>query len=222
MLAAVGDSVVPDTAQALVVLVLALLPGALYVWSFERLVGSWGVGLSDRLLRFVGASAILHAVAAPITVWVWRWVAGRGGLLAGGASLALWPAALAYVAVPVALGSLVGLGTVRRWRWVPLVTGVDAAPRAWDYLFGLRPDGWVRLRLKSGTWLGGAYAVTEDGWRSYASGYAEDQDLFLVKATEMDQATGEFLFDEGGEPVLRGSGILVRWDEVEYLEFVDA
>ncbi len=36
--------------------VLALVPGALYVWGFERVVGNWGVRLSDRLLRFVGVS----------------------------------------------------------------------------------------------------------------------------------------------------------------------
>ena len=61
-----------------------------------------------------------------------------------------------------------------------------------------------------------------DGWRSYAAGYPEKQDLFLVEAAEVDPETGEFEFDESGEPALRGSGILIRWEEVEYLEFIDA
>jgi hypothetical protein len=39
---------------------------------------------------------------------------------------------------------------------------------------------------------------------------------------EVDPDTGEFLFDDDGDPRLRGSGILIRWDEVEYLEFLDA
>jgi hypothetical protein len=212
----------PDTFQALVVLVLALLPGALYVWSFERLVGAWGIGFSDRVLRFVGVSAVLHALAAPVTYRLYLTYVRSGRLLGGHAGVAVWVASLVYVACPIAFGSLVGVGTLRRWPWAAYVTGLEPAPRAWDYLFGLKPDGWIRLRLKSGTWLGGAYAVKEDGWASYASGYPETQDLFLVEAAELDAETGEFLFDEDGDPLLRGSGILIRWDEVEYLEFIDA
>jgi hypothetical protein len=61
-----------------------------------------------------------------------------------------------------------------------------------------------------------------DGSRSYAAGYPEDQDLYLVEAIEVDPESGDFLLDEQGEPTLRGSGILVRWDEVEYLDFIEA
>ena len=53
-----------ETFQSLAVLVLALLPGALYVWALERQTGAWGIRLSDRLFRFVGFSAVLHAVLA--------------------------------------------------------------------------------------------------------------------------------------------------------------
>jgi hypothetical protein len=211
----------PDTFPALVVLVLALLPGALYVWSFERIVGPWGVGLSDRVLRFIGASAILHAIAAPVTFWLYR-VYVHPGLGTGDLPIQLWLAPLAYVGVPIALGSVIGIGVRRQWRWIEVVTGRDPAPRAWDYLFGKRPDGWVLLLLKSGVWLGGAYAETESGWRSYVSGYPEPQDIFLVESVEVDPETGEFELDDDGEPLRRGSSILVRWDEVEYLEFIDA
>jgi hypothetical protein len=61
----------PATFQALIILLLALLPGALYVWAFERLAGAWGVRFSDRILRFVEVSAIMHALLAPITYWLW-------------------------------------------------------------------------------------------------------------------------------------------------------
>lgn len=209
----------PDTFPALVVLVLALLPGALYVWSFERIVGPWGVGLSDRVLRFIGASAILHAIAAPVTFWLYRNVLPD---LDNNVSIHLWLVPLAYVGLPIALGSLVGTGVLRQWRWVETITGRDPAPRAWDYLFGQHPDGWVRMMLKSGVWLGGAFAETESGWRSYVSAYPEPQDIFLVESVEVDPETGEFLLDDDGEPLRRGSSILVRWDEVEYLEFIDA
>jgi hypothetical protein len=43
-----------------------------------------------------------------------------------------------------------------------------------------------------------------------------------LEAAEVDPDIGEFEFDDKDQPVLRGSSILIRWDEVEYLEFIDA
>lgn len=210
----------PDTFQAVAVIAVALLPGALYIWSFERLVGAWGVGLSDRVLRFVGVSAVLHAVVAPVTYGLWSDYIASGRLARGEAPLALWTVPIVYVGVPILAGSIVGIGTRRSNRWARIFTGPSPAPRAWDQLFGSRPDGWIRLRLKSGTWLGGAYA-REGETRSYAAGYPHAQDLYLAEAAEIDPQTGRFVFDDRGRPVLRGSGILLRWEEVEYLEFIE-
>ena len=61
----------PTSFQAAAVLAIELLPGAMYIWSFERQAGRWGIGLSDRVLRFVGASAIFHAFFAPASYWFW-------------------------------------------------------------------------------------------------------------------------------------------------------
>jgi len=106
--------------------------------------------------------------------------------------------------------------------WALFFTGPDPAPRAWDYLFQGKRDGWIRLRLKSGTWVGGAYATSESGLRSYSAGYPEDQDLFLATTAAVDPGTGEFLFDDEENVRLQDGGLLVRWDEVEYLQFIDA
>jgi len=57
--------------------------------------------------------------------------------------------------------------------------------------------------------------------RSYAAGYPEEPDLLIAEAAEVDPDSGEFVFDASGNPRLRGSALLVRWNEVEYLEFVD-
>ena len=131
----------PDTFQALVVLIVALLPGALYTWSFERLVGAWGVGFADRVLRFVGVSAVFQAAIAPFTVWGWRTYILTGRLREGDLPLALWLLPLLYVAIPIALGDVVGRGTVQQRMWSRAFTGPSPAPRAWDYVFGLQPDG---------------------------------------------------------------------------------
>ena len=204
--------------QALAVAIVALLPGALYIWSFERQVGRWGIGLSDRLLRFVGVSALFHAVVAPLTYWFWatHWSTVRAG---DPLSRWFWLVPVGYIGVPIALGSLVGRGVRGGWRWTQLVTGPTPAPRAWDELFQGNPSGWVRLRLKSGTWIGGAFTLTA-GRRSYVAGYPETQDLLLSQAAVVDPQTGEF---KGVAPTAEGQAIrlLVRWEEVEYLEFVE-
>jgi hypothetical protein len=75
--------------------------------------------------------------------------------------------------------------------------------------------------MKSGTWLGGAYA-NANGRRSYAAGYPEPQDLYLAASVAVDSETGEFQLDEAGWPRLGSGGLLSRWEEVEYLEFIDS
>jgi hypothetical protein len=212
----------PETFQALAIAILAFLPGALYTWAFERLAGAWGARLSDRILRFVEVSAIAHALMAPLTYWLWVDFVRSGRLAAGRAPWTLWLVPLLYVAVPIVGGSLVGAGTKNRARWSRIFTGPEPAPRAWDHLFGARPDGWIRLKLKSGPWVGGAYSTAGDADQGYAAGYPEDPDLYLVETMEVDPATGRFVKGSDGNPVSRGSGLLVRWAEVEYLEFIDA
>jgi len=211
----------PETFESLAVIALALLPGALYVWSFERLVGRWGISLADRALRFVGGSAIFHAAFLPVSFSLWATYVRSGEIdRFNRLPRVIWVPVLFYVAIPIAIGSLAGVGTRRGWRWTKLLTGPDPAPRAWDYLFSNHPDGWILLRLKTGTWLGGAYA-RQDGRRSYASGYPEAGELFIAEAASVDPETGEFEY-ANGEVVLLGSSILIRWEEVEYLEFIEA
>lgn len=211
----------PTSFQAVAVLVVALVPGALYVWSFERRAGRWGIGLSDRIFRFIGVSAIFHTLLAPATYWFWstQWSRLRDQ---DGPSWWLWAVAVGYVALPLLVGSWVGYATRKGSRWALFFTGPDPAPRAWDYLFQGNRDGWIRLKLKSGTWVAGAYATSVGGLRSYAAGYPEDQDFFLATTVSVDPDTGAFLFDEKNEVVLQEGGLLVRWDEVEYLQFIDA
>ena len=209
------------TYQALIVTVLALLPGASYTFALERTIGSYGINFSDRLVRFLAASAIFHALASgPEYLLYRRYLAGN--LLAHG-DLRWWVLellALPYVFVPIGVGFLAGR---LRKRWLGRVlVGVNVEPKAWDYLWGEEPEAIVRLKLKSdGTWLAGLFATRPDGRRSYTSAYpADDSDLYLVWALETDSASGALIRDDEGRPKrLEGEpGLLVRWAEIEYLE----
>jgi hypothetical protein len=215
---------VVDTFQALGVLLLALLPGALYVWAFEREAGGWGLGVTDRLLRFVGASAVFHALFAPLAYIAYRDLVVTGRLARGAAlPLWLWLVPVVYVALPTVAGSRVGSATSAGKRWTRYVVGRSPAPRAWDHLFSPQDlSGWIRLKLKTGDWIVGAYGRSGGRRiRSYAAGYPDAQDLYLVETAECEPETGKFVLDPDNKPRLRGIGVLIRWEEVLYLEFID-
>ena len=97
-----------------------------------------------------------------------------------------------------------------------MLAGPDPAPRAWDYVFSSRPAAAVRMRLKpDGSWLGGFY-----GDRSYA-GYPEaPQDIYLEQTFSMNQDDESFVRDAAGRPVELGTALLIRWDEVLFMEFM--
>ena len=204
----------PDTFQALVVLIVALLPGALYTWSFERLVGAWGVGLADRVLRFIGVSAVFQAAIAPFTIWGWRTYILTDRLQDGDVPIALWLLPLLYVAIPIAVGVIVGRGTVQQRPWSRAFTGPTPAPRAWDYVFGLQPDGWVRVRLKSGVWLGGAF-IERGGRRAPLVRRRVSGRTGSVprRGVLRRSRVGRVRTRRQRRRVPTGSGILVRWAE---------
>jgi hypothetical protein len=178
------------------------------------MVGRWGIGLSDRLLRFFGASVVFHALAALSTYRIWHDYL-REGALQPHQLLPwwLWLVALAYVAVPIAIGTVIGRATKAGKGWAKLFTGASPAPTAWDAVFSGNAAGWVLMRLKSGRWVGGKFSE-----ESYAAGFPEPADLFLSSEAPVDQVLEDFVRGEDGEPQELGWGLLVRWDEVEYLE----
>lgn len=213
------------TFQAAAVTILAVLPGASYTFAFERVAGSFGVSLSDRLVRFTAASAVFHALFSGPELLIYRNVVATGRLERADVSALLFEMlALSYVLLPTAIGSLVGHGRNKRWQWVTWLTGNSPEPRAWDYVW-TQPGTTmiVRLRLKSGRWVAGFFGNVEGAPGSYAAGYPEAQDLFLGLQVKVDPERGEFIKDGEGliQPVEGRTALLVRWDEVEYADLLE-
>lgn len=217
----------PSSVEGLAVVLVAVIPGAMFTWGFESEAGQWGMGAVDRILRFVGVSASLHAISFPAVSRLVGELTRPDPWALGGAPLWVWPLMVGYVAVPYIAGRWVGIATRTRRKLARVFTGPAPEPRAWDYLFGHNPVGWVRMKLKSGIWLGGVFATDIDGRRSYAAGYPHLQDLYLIRSVAVDPRSGEFrgagdgrLLALPGEAATRSS-LLVRWEEVEYLEFIE-
>jgi hypothetical protein len=134
-----------------------------------------------------------------------------------------WLLPVVFVTVPVLTGRFVGTATYGRRRWVKALTGPSPAPRAWDDLFATANlTGWIRLHLVDGSWIAGLWGYsTSTGLQSYAAGYPEDQDLLLADLAETDE-DGDLLLDAEGNVLLTGRGLLIRWDQIAYAEFIPA
>lgn len=216
----------PTTAEALVIALIAVLPGAMYLWGFEREDGPWSVGLADRTLRFVGASGLLSPFSLPL-VWLgYRELVLREGLRdLSGPAWWVWTLPPGLFVVPAVLGLVVGYAARRGKGWVRPLVGAAPAPRGWDQLFRTPElEGYVRLRLLDGTWLIGVWAGHSPGNTlpgSYAAGFPHPQDLYFVDTCVAD-AEGTAGVDDGGRPVLTGVATLVRWDQVAYADFLQA
>ena len=211
-----------ESFQALAVAIVALLPGACYLFNFERVVGSFGVSASDRLIRFLAASAVFAALFSGLGLLAYRQFVVTGRLQAGAVNWLFFNVTcLGYVLVPSAAGAFVGFAYKKDWAWARLLTGNSPEPRAWDYLWRTEPQALVRLKVKDGPWLAGVFGTTASGLRSYAAGYPEPQDLFLAEQVEVDPDSGAFSVEDDGTPRLLSPkrGLLLRWEEIEYLDF---
>lgn len=212
----------PSTLQAVIVTALAVLPGALYTWSFEQQAGRWGAVAGDRVQRFLGASAFFLVAELPVLYgWVYRTFVVTGDIRAGRPlPFWVWVLPIAFVVVPVGAGQIVGRAAYHRRGWVKILTGPSPAPRAWDALFATAElTGWIRLRLTDDSWVCGLWGPSPNtGLTSYAAGYPEGQDLLIAEVVEAD-GDGEFL-TEHGLPVLTGRSLLIGWHEVRYAEFI--
>ncbi|WP_410646597.1 DUF6338 family protein [Amycolatopsis sp. cmx-4-54] len=205
----------PSSAPQLILLVLVVLPGITYQFIRERWRGAvpGEQNLGERILRAIVASLVLDSlyliVAGPELLNLvrggqagqgWRW----DGLAERPRAIAMVAAAL-LVAIPASAAAVVSYLQRRRLKTTLLRT-----PTAWDHAFRDREAGFVRARLKDGHWVGGWY-----GGQSFASAYPREPELFLQRPWQM---TADGVFVAKTE---QSSGLYLRGDNVELLEFVD-
>ena len=216
----------PDTFEAIAVILVALLPGATFIWAVERITGAWGARAADRILRFAALSLGLQLLISPVTYWAWVHYV-RSGLLVRGEGIppGLYLLVACYVLAPYAVGTVVGRALLREAEWARWLFGFQGRPpRAWDYVWRDEPARFVKLLLKTDppTWVAGYFGSDRDR-RSYIAPYPEEQDIFLVRRLAVHPRTGRFLPDDDGRrPKRLSGGLLVRWDEVHVLEIHEA
>lgn len=218
---------IPTTWTALLLLAVAVLPGAMFTFGFERQASAYGVTLADRVLRLVAASGVIVLSYALPGYAVHRLVFD-GRAFAGGQFVTAWAGGVVGLLAPALLGNVLGslyvtrsrrtgwpllrrvLTPEREARLLRVALGRDPAPRAWDYVFAERPTAFVRVRCHDGSWVGGLF-----GDASYAGTYPNEADLLLQEGWPVD-ANGAFGDTPLGYPVYVAAGTIAQ------IEFLDA
>lgn len=146
------------TVQALAITLLAILPGAAYTFAFERGRGAFGVTLADRVIRFLAASAVFHAVVAGTEYALYKHLIHTGALAR--AQIPWYTVQLIaalYVAVPIAEGATVARAGPGQ-HWWPTLGCADHRYFAGSTSLGLRvvppAAGGVVRKIQVG-YLGG-------------------------------------------------------------------
>lgn len=216
----------PDSLIALLIVVVAVLPGSLYTWGFERQASGYGVTLADRTFRFIAVSLLFHILFGWAEYGLYR-AAFSGNQFGAGQFAAAWGALLILIVVPAAVGTVLGglystrtlrsgWPRVRRFltsrqesRLLAVTLGRTPAPRAWDNLFSEHPTVYIRLATTDGTSLAGLFAAG-----SYAAGYPSDGDLYLEEAWRLED-DGSF-GDDGG----LGYSLYIPASQIAWMELV--
>jgi hypothetical protein len=223
---------VPDSFEALSVLVVALVPGALFVYALERQTGAWGSKASDRLLRFIVISLVFEIVAIPLSYVLWRQYTFPTPFFSKAHPFPwkLYDFTILYLVFPLIVGWFVGMGYDRDWKWIRhLFRQQLSAPRAWDHLFSRRPVGYVRMLLNvtPPTWVAGGFVAGDRPHdRAWVGNFPEAGDIYCPIRLQVNPDTGAFVKHDHPDPTtgirkvrrLPGS-LLVDGSTIAYLEF---
>lgn len=224
--------------QSLGLIIALLVPGGLFLWSYERKASSYGRrDIKDRVIRLAAASVLLLTVTAPVAwyayiefwqgvisgeasytwEWFWRWLAS-GGYLAG--VFLLGPAAAAAnqalrdcIELPKA--NKKACGKVRKWI-AHKTLEQRPNPTAFEHLADHGPF-LIRAKTKTGQFLAGLYEESKPEdyqLTSHASSEPQSQDIYLRRTVFTDN-DGNFYKDADGNLRIGQGGLYISADVIE-------
>jgi len=128
------------------------------------------------------------------------------------------PATVSFMWVVIILASPVMMGILTGWlRQKQVVRNIlskmglaslHPIPTAWDYKFhNTRSYVWIQIALKDGGKIAGLY-----GSESFSSSSPNERDLYIQKAVRIENGKWK--------KIDRSDGVLVKGDQIKYIEFI--
>ncbi len=186
-----NGSVVPTTLAALMIVLLAIVPGfvATTMWGRSR---TWKGHDSDfrTMLLSVAISGVIHVVSAPLTIlWI---VPARGDLIRHSYRVAGW-AALVVLVIPTVLG--IGAARFSDWFQEPMLKATDLRSlgifrRVWAVLI----RGGVTPSILTKEWVldeNGNFVSEIPGSEGLMVGASEVRSLRILRGGEVNSASEE-------------------------------
>jgi hypothetical protein len=213
------------TFQALSLLLLTILPGAVLLFSYEYHAGRLAGDANERSLRFVIGTVLVFPYTATLAAWIYTRVlhvpiVGSQDEFTNrlenpsGISPAWTFLPLAYVLVPWCLGWAAGKGRVSlrqrsvKKRATSLVPGVVA----WDIVFLDPGPKLISAKLRGGPWVAGVFA--DESFASAPAG--KEKELVLEAAVQVDDK-GQIERDQTGTPILLPGAVVLNYADVELM-----
>lgn len=215
-----------ESVQALLIASLAVVPGAIYTWVFERNDGAAGDRPAERLLRFVAISLLLSLVSTlPIGYWFYSQYYVTGALQRGDVPVLILYVCLGSVVLLPAILGWIAAGYVKKGLpGASVLASRNRRPRGWDHVFnGQRWSGKIRIKTTDGTWFIGLWSAQSSKNSmpgSFAAGYPNDQDLYFVDTFQVDPTNGMPVVADNGTWARNGTAMLIQWSNVAFAEFM--
>lgn len=213
------------TFQALSLLLLTILPGAVLLFSYERNAGPLAGDANERALHFLIGTVLVFPYTATLAAWTYTSVlhvsvdgsqAQFTNRLEDPSDLSLgWTLLpLAYVLLPWCLGWATGKGRVslRRRAVKNRATSLVPGVTAWDIVFLEPGPKLISAKLRGGPWVAGVFSDS-----SFASAPAGKQkELVLEAGVQVDDA-GQVERDDYGTPVVLPGPVVINYADVELM-----
>jgi hypothetical protein len=188
----------------LLLFLLYFLPGFIASEIYRLFISSGERDFAKQLPAVIAYSAIHYS----LTLWIYL-IAPVG-----------WPKILAAYVIVLVLPLFwapVILLLRNSSRWKPriftkhiLTHLLQPEYSPWDQIFSDGTERWVRIRLKSGNYVGGLLARG-----SVTSTFPAPEQIYVSNEWKIDGETGEFA------EALEGAGLLVNGSEIEVLELIE-
>jgi hypothetical protein len=215
---------VPTTIDALVILVLLIVPGFVFARLVRAPMPRALVSDKNFLVRSLVFSLVIHAIALPFTMamserisnyFMTVAVSGTSQPLHVDGLVFIWLATLLLL-LPILLALIVSRIWEARWAQPFLerlgVSLVDMTPRAWDWFFLTQKRGcWIVAELKDGRMIGSEY-----GEFSFASLNPHGNDPYVETEYYVDERHTFF------EKVPDSIGVWLNGSEIRSVHFYRA
>lgn len=204
-----GVRIIIESFEMLFCVIAFLAPGFILFYIRAKFIPQKQEDTTSFILRYLFYSITLYLLCCPIIYCILK-----NNYQVEHPFRTLVIAVSLILLLPITLGIMLGVVQQKRWDKLLLnkigVNTIHTTPTAWDYKFsGIKDYSWIIVTTKDDKKFMGYFAQ-----KSFASSETIERDLYCEKLFTRNDDDTDWI--ENGD----NEGILIRADEIKYLEFM--